>query len=182
MKINAMNINGQKIAVEIDPNANRHIVVNGKEISSDLSGLKDFSLERKINDACDSLYDLPIYEDGIIHTGKTSGTYVWQEAKYTNKEETNMTSREYFKGHMVSALALENMIADIVDSDMFEEACTNYRQHMIAALETLDDRLWWEPETSTVYWQDDGSEKPLPDPDEFQSWWTETTSAWIASK
>lgn len=98
------------------------------------------------------------------------------------KGESTMASRAYYTGSMVSSTVLENMIADMQedsDQDEFDRLSDNYRQYMITALETLDDRFWWEPETSTVYYEDDGSGKPLPETEDFENWWSETTSAWI---
>ena len=94
-----------------------------------------------------------------------------------------MASRKFYTGHMVSDLAVNDMISNMqetADQVEFDRLSDEYRQHMIAALEALDDRLWWEPETGSVNYEDDGSDKPLPD--DFESWWTEMTSTWIASK
>ena len=80
MKINALDLNEKQIVVEIDPAASRHIIVNGEEVSSDLRKLHDHSLERQVENALDSLYDLPIFEDGKIRAGNKSSVWVWQEA------------------------------------------------------------------------------------------------------
>ena len=95
-----------------------------------------------------------------------------------------MASRQYYCGSIVSDTVLENMIANMqetADQDEFDRLAGNYRQYMISALEALDDRLWWQPETSEVFWEDDGSDRQLPDPDGFESWWNETTQSWIES-
>ena len=92
-----------------------------------------------------------------------------------------MTSRLYYRGSMVSSTALENMIHDMMDSaddEMFDHLCSDYRQYMTGELQALDSRLWWQPETSEIFWQDDESGNELPDPDDFAEWWQETTSNW----
>ena len=99
------------------------------------------------------------------------------------KGETKMISRAFYTGSMVSDTVLENMIGDIMetaDQNEFDRLTSEYRRFMIDKMESLDDRLWWEPETGTVYCQDDGSGKALPD--NFESWWEETTSEWISGK
>ena len=99
------------------------------------------------------------------------------------KGETKMISRAFYTGSMVSDTVLENMIGDIMetaDQNEFDRLTSEYPPFMIDKMESLDDRLWWEPETGTVYWQDDGSGKALPD--NFESWWEETTSEWISGK
>ena len=96
-----------------------------------------------------------------------------------------MTNRVYCTAAMLGTAAIDEMINSTFETtptqEEFESRSASYRAHMIAALEDLDDRFWWEPETSTLYWQDDGSDAPLPDPYTFEDWWQETTSAWIAS-
>lgn len=83
MKINALTINEQNVQVEIDPNGNRHIMVAGEEISN--IDRTDLQLSRQIDNALDDLYDLPIYEDGMIHTGKTKSVWAWHEATLVTK-------------------------------------------------------------------------------------------------
>ena len=78
MKISALTIECKRITVVINPEDDRHVVVNGEEI--DLHDQHSPDLERKISNKLDALYDLPIYEDGIIHTGKTNTVYAWQAA------------------------------------------------------------------------------------------------------
>lgn len=78
MKISVLNTNEQNIEVEINPNGNRHIMVADEEISN--IDRTDLQLSRQIDNALDDLYDMPIYEDGIIHTGKTKHIWAWQEA------------------------------------------------------------------------------------------------------
>lgn len=92
-----------------------------------------------------------------------------------------MISRTFYTGSMVSDTALEEMVNNIMetsDQDEFDRLTSEYRQHMTCKMESLDDRLWWEPETGTIYWQDDGSGKKLPE--NFESWWEETTNAWAS--
>jgi hypothetical protein len=94
------------------------------------------------------------------------------------KEEKKMASRAFYTGSMVSSTVLEDMIANMqetADQEEFDRMASNYRQYMTNALESLDDRLWWQPETGEIFWEDDGSDKPLPDPDDFEAWWKETT-------
>ena len=83
MKISALNTSEQKVRVEIDPNGQRHIMVAGEEISN--IDRTDLQLSRQIDNALDDLYDLPIYENGMIHTGKTKTVWVWQEATLVTK-------------------------------------------------------------------------------------------------
>lgn len=45
------------------------------------------------------------------------------------------------------------------------------RAYMIAAIEAYDDRLWWQPETSEIFWEDDGSDAEEPDDTDFGTWW-----------
>lgn len=91
-------------------------------------------------------------------------------------------TRNYYTGSMVSVTALEDMISNMVESGTsqadYERLTDSYRQHMISALESLDDRLWWQPETSEIFWEDNGSENPLPEID-FESWWNQTTTDWV---
>lgn len=91
-------------------------------------------------------------------------------------------TRNYYTGSMVSTAALEDMISSMVESGTsqadYERLTDSYRQHMISALEFLDDRLWWQPETSEIFWEDDGSENPLPEID-FEGWWNQTTTDWV---
>lgn len=109
--------------------------------------------------------------------------YIKQLIRKDMEEEKNMTSRLYYRGSMVSSTVLEDMIAnqmETADDELFEKLTESYRAYMTEQLEQLDDRLWWQPETSEVFWQDDGSGKELPDPDEFEDWWEETTEGWQA--
>ena len=48
--------------------------------------------------------------------------------------------------------------------------------HLNRALEAYDSRLWWQPETSEIFWEDDGSGRDEPDDYGFSSWWEEQIS------
>lgn len=94
-----------------------------------------------------------------------------------------MASRIFYTGSMVSSTALENMISNLVESGTseadYEKLVDSYRQHMISALEVLDSRLWWQPETGEIFFEDDDSGDPAPDADDFSDWWNSTTQSWI---
>lgn len=94
-----------------------------------------------------------------------------------------MANRIYYAGSMVSSTALENMISNMIESETpeaeYERLVDSYRQHMIGALEALDSRLWWQPETGEIFFEDDGSGDPAPDADDFSDWWNSTTQSWI---
>ena len=97
------------------------------------------------------------------------------------KEEKKMASRQYYVGSMVSDTAIDEMIANMqetADQDEFDNMKSSYSKHMIEKLKELDDRLWWQPETGEIFWEDDGLGKDLPDPDCFEDWWKETTAEW----
>ena len=92
-----------------------------------------------------------------------------------------MASRTFYSGSMVSRTVLENMIANMqetADQAEFDRMSSSYHQYMTSALKSLDDRLWWQPETGEIFWEDDGSGKPLLNADDFESWWKETTENW----
>lgn len=94
-----------------------------------------------------------------------------------------MASKIFYTSSMVSSTALENMISNLVDSGApeaeYDRLVDSYRQHMISALEALDSRLWWQPETCEIFLDDDGSGDPAPDADDFSDWWNSTTQSWI---
>ena len=94
MKLSAMNTSEQRVTVEIDPNVKRHIMVAGEEISN--IDRTDLQLSRQIDNALDDLYDMPIFEDGMIHTGKTKAVWVWQAAELAPK--TYKIKPEYIDG------------------------------------------------------------------------------------
>lgn len=99
------------------------------------------------------------------------------------KEEPKMASRTFYRGSMVSSTVLDDMIANMqetADQAEFDRLTSSYRQHMINALESIDDRLWWQPETGEIFWEDDGSGRPLPEVDDFEAWWQKTTESWNA--
>ena len=52
---------------------------------------------------------------------------------------------------------------------------SSLRAYMNKALESYDDRLWWQPETSEIFWEDDGT-RDEPDDSGFDSWWDEKIS------
>lgn len=98
-----------------------------------------------------------------------------------------MASRLYYRGAKVGDTVIDELIANVTENENeYEPAARSYRNWMIDALTGLDERLWWQPETSEVFYLDEnepsGSDKPLPyadDPDGFDEWWKETTDAWI---
>lgn len=53
------------------------------------------------------------------------------------------------------------------------------RAYIIEQMEALDDRLWWQPETSEIFWEDDGSKRVLLSESDFDDWWNDTISAAI---
>lgn len=100
-----------------------------------------------------------------------------------------MASKLYFRGASVGTASIDMMLNDMFyDETPTEEAFRNlsrsYHEYMHAALDTLDDRLWWQPETSEIFYEDDGSDRPLPfeeDDGDFETWWNETTERWMNS-
>ena len=92
-----------------------------------------------------------------------------------------MASRTFYRSSIVGDTTINDMISNLVDEDHdFDSLLDSYRQHMINSMEFLDDRLWWQSETSEIFWEDDGSEKPLPEID-FDDWWSKNTESWICS-
>ena len=98
------------------------------------------------------------------------------------KEEKTMASRVYYRGHEVGETSINETVlaytngADFTD-DEITNAISSVRTRLHESLESLDDRLWWQPETSEVFWEDDGSGRPLPfdeDPESFLEWWSES--------
>ena len=90
-----------------------------------------------------------------------------------------MASRTFYRSSIVGDTAINDMISNLVDEDHdFDSMLDSYRQHMINSMESLDDRLWWQSETSEIFWEDDGSESPLPEID-FEDWWNQTTTDWV---
>lgn len=79
MKMSAFDLNQNRIMVEVDPSAPVHIVCDGKEIGNDIRTVAPH-FRKAVETVTDDLFDLPIYEDGIIHTGKTKAVYAWMEA------------------------------------------------------------------------------------------------------
>lgn len=95
-----------------------------------------------------------------------------------------MASRLFYRGSVVGDAEISNMIENILDGSddtMYNYLAASYSHYMDNALERLDNRLWWQPETSEVFWENDGSEKPLPDID-FEEWWNETSRTWFDSE
>ena len=96
-------------------------------------------------------------------------------------EGKKMASKRYYIGSMVSDTAIGEMIANMqetADQEEFDRLSSSYRQYMISELNALDDRLWWQPETGEIFWEDDGSGKDLPEADDFETWWKETSADW----
>lgn len=54
------------------------------------------------------------------------------------------------------------------------------RLYMIARLDELDDRLWWQPETSEIFYEDIEPGKNLPDECDFPAWFDEQVSDFLA--
>jgi hypothetical protein len=93
------------------------------------------------------------------------------------KEEKKMASKLFARGSMYGETELyectvgqwdftpTNVQVDRFISDMYA--------YLIERLEKLDDRLWWQPETSEIFYEDDEPEKPLPDESDSNSWWSE---------
>lgn len=77
MTINAITTNGELVNVEINADDDRHIVIDGEEV--DINQKQDPDTEKAIAKELDGLYDMPIYEDGIIHTGKYKRIWAWQK-------------------------------------------------------------------------------------------------------
>jgi len=96
------------------------------------------------------------------------------------KEERKMTSKLFYRGHMVSEIAYNNMINDMMetaDDALYERLESSFLKYMNEHLEQYDSRLWWQPETSEVFWDDYGTGE-MPDEDGFEDWWKETVSDW----
>ena len=96
MKIAAYTTEGKAITVEISTDAVRHVVIGGQEI--DLAQRRDPETERAVDAALDDLHDMPIYEDGTIHTGKEKHVYAWQAASIINEEEKKMIRIQFEAG------------------------------------------------------------------------------------
>lgn len=98
-----------------------------------------------------------------------------------NKEEKQMASRLYYRGSEVGDIIInESVLGWTNDSNCtdqeIEEMFSNLRTALTANLEELDDRLWWQPETSEIFYEDIDPEKPLPfknDTAGFLAWWYE---------
>ena len=103
--------------------------------------------------------------------------YIKSLIRENMKEEKKMTSRLFYRGSKVGDTVIDDMIANLVDDDHdYETMRQNYVDFMIGEMEKLDDRLWWQPETSEIFYQDDETGKPLPE--DFESWWDETNEKW----
>lgn len=92
-----------------------------------------------------------------------------------------MASKLFYRGSEVGDTALDNMLMDWMDGASEEEQVTirsNFYSKMHDAIQALDNRLWWQPETSEIFYEDN-SDRPLPfdeDGDGFREWWDETTT------
>ncbi len=77
-----------------------------------------------------------------------------------------------YVGHEVGEEAIEeavldwcNMAPEIDTDDAIDHVMTRLRD----AVEEHDSRLYWEPETSTLWWEDVGDGRPAPEFD--PEWW-----------
>ena len=110
--------------------------------------------------------------------------YIKELIRNNMKEDKTMASRVYYRGHEVGEVSVNEAVlaytngSDFTD-DQITESISSVREKIHEALESLDNRLWWQPETSEVFWEDDGSGRHLPfdnDPESFIEWWNETIS------
>lgn len=84
---------------------------------------------------------------------------------------------------------LDNTVADwLCEEDISAEEAdalkSKFYSQLHSAIEALDDRLWWQPETSEVFYEDDESGRELPfenDNDGFIQWFNEAVSDALAS-
>lgn len=96
-----------------------------------------------------------------------------------------MASRLFYRGSCVGT-DVEIMVANQVDDEhSYDSLMESFRSFMTEELEKLDSRLWWQPETSEVFWEDDGSGNPLPEKfdcyDCFEDWWENKCDAWFST-
>lgn len=88
-----------------------------------------------------------------------------------------MASKLFIRGYKFGDSALYESTVGTWDFTPTDDQVTAFtsalHQFLIARLENLDDRLWWQPETSEIFYEDVEQEKPLPDEFEFESWWSE---------
>lgn len=95
-----------------------------------------------------------------------------------------MANRLFYRGSEVGEVAINETILSFVNEcdytdEQINELTSNFRMEIRNALEELDSRLWWQPETSEIFCEDDESGKPIPfndDPNGFAEWFSETVS------
>ena len=94
-----------------------------------------------------------------------------------------MTSRLFERGSYLSSDYLYECTVGTWDftptKEQEEKYLSDLRRFLIDALESCDDRLWWQPETSEIFWEDDGRDEP--DNSDFASWWEEKISEFIGA-
>lgn len=84
-----------------------------------------------------------------------------------------MALKLFYRGYKVGSDYINNSLGD-----MDENAVSSFYERTHTALQELDDRLFWQPETSEVFYEDVEQEKELPfdqDGEEFIEWFEETT-------
>jgi len=94
-----------------------------------------------------------------------------------------MASRLFTRGSQYGNTELYEITVGQWDFTPTEEQTDKFmsdmRRYLIDRLDDLDDRLWWQPETSEIFYEDDTPEKPLPDESDFDSWWSDTISEFL---
>lgn len=84
-----------------------------------------------------------------------------------------MALREFYRGYKVGSDYINNTLGD-----MDENTVSDFFERVHITLQELDDRLFWQPETSEIFYEDVETEKPLPfgfNEFEFLEWWEEKT-------
>ena len=91
-----------------------------------------------------------------------------------------MASRQFVIGSQYGNDYLYQITVGTWDFTPTEQQAESYMESLRAfisgRLDRLDDRLWWQPETGEIFWEDDGSGKQLPDEYDFSSWWDDVLS------
>lgn len=91
-----------------------------------------------------------------------------------------MASRQFVIGSQYGNDYLYQITVGTWDFTPTQQQVESYmeslRAFILGRLVRLDDRLWWQPETGEIFWEDNGSGKQLPDEDDFGSWWDDVLS------
>ena len=88
-----------------------------------------------------------------------------------------MASRLFARGPMYGDIQLYECTVGGFDFSTTkaqnEQFISDLYDYLYDRLDELDDRLWWQSETSEIFYEDVDQEKPLPDESDFESWWSE---------